>query len=95
MREPREMVEEVEQRAELPQGAEERFSGYGVIGLTFASQHILCLRRWPISSLGQELYIRLASRSLRTVDFHSGCPATPGVHPLFREVLWNGFCSRK
>lgn len=53
MREPREMVEEVEQHAELPQGAEERFSGYGVIGLTFASQHILCLRRWPISSLGQ------------------------------------------
>lgn len=53
MREPREMVEEVQQRAELSQGAEERFSGYGVIGLTFASQHILCLRRWPISSLGQ------------------------------------------
>jgi hypothetical protein len=52
MLEPRKIVEELERRIELPPGTEERFSGYGVMGLTFASQHILCLRRWPVSSLG-------------------------------------------
>jgi hypothetical protein len=51
--EPGNMVEAIERGAELPGGSEERFSGYGVVGLPFKSGHILCLRRWPASSLGQ------------------------------------------
>jgi hypothetical protein len=52
MPEPKEAVDRLEQGVELPAGNEERFSGYGVMGLPFASGHILCLRRWPASSLG-------------------------------------------
>ena len=36
----------------LPGGSDERFNGYGVMGLPFACGHILCLRRFPASSIG-------------------------------------------
>lgn len=52
MHEPRELVTRLEQAPEVPQGREERFAGYGVMGLTFASGHILGLRRFPASPLG-------------------------------------------
>ncbi|MEJ2224503.1 MAG: hypothetical protein P8X49_05135 [Syntrophobacterales bacterium] len=50
---PGNLVEAIERGAELPRGTDERFLGYGVVGLPFKSGHILCLRRWPASSLGQ------------------------------------------
>lgn len=50
---PKNMVEVIERQAEVPRGTEERFFGYGVVGLPFKSGHILALRRWPASSLGQ------------------------------------------
>lgn len=53
MQEPRELVTRLEQAPEVPQGREERFAGYGVMGLTFTSGHVLGLRRFPASSLGQ------------------------------------------
>ena len=46
-------IEAMERGAKVPQGKEERFFGYGVVGLPFASGHVLALRRWPASSLGQ------------------------------------------
>ena len=52
MRVPAEIVEELERRAELPPGSEERFLGYGVMGLPFRSGHVLGLRRFPASSIG-------------------------------------------
>jgi hypothetical protein len=36
----------------LPPGDCERVSGYGVMGLPFASGHVLGLRRWTVSSVG-------------------------------------------
>ena len=50
---PGDFVEAIERDAKIPRGNEERFSGYGVVGLPFKTGHILCLRRWPASSLGQ------------------------------------------
>jgi len=38
--------------ARLPSGSDERFAGYGVMGLPFASGHVLALRRFAASSLG-------------------------------------------
>jgi hypothetical protein len=52
MREPAEIVEDLERDSELPPGSEERFSGYGVMGLPFRSGHVLGLRRFPASSIG-------------------------------------------
>lgn len=49
---PRALADLVEIDPELPRGHEERFSGYGVMGLPFASGHVLALRRFPASSLG-------------------------------------------
>ncbi|HSP54168.1 MAG TPA: hypothetical protein VLS25_01150 [Dehalococcoidia bacterium] len=38
--------------AKLPRGDEERFSGWGIMGLPFRSGHILGLRRFAASSVG-------------------------------------------
>jgi hypothetical protein len=52
VREPQDYAAEIESAASPPEGPEERFSGYAVIGLPFASGHILALRRFPASSVG-------------------------------------------
>lgn len=52
MPEPRDLVEELERGAELPEGVDERFVGYGVMAAPFSSGHILCMRRFPASSVG-------------------------------------------
>jgi hypothetical protein len=52
MREPADIVADLERRPELSPGAEERFSGYGVMGLAFRSGHVLGLRRFPASPIG-------------------------------------------
>ena len=49
---PRELVAEIEASPRLPSGSEERFAGYGVMGLPFSSGHILAMRRFPASSVG-------------------------------------------
>jgi hypothetical protein len=49
---PASIVEALERHAELPSGSEERFAGYGVMGLPFRSGHVLSLRRFPVSSIG-------------------------------------------
>jgi hypothetical protein len=51
-REPREPVYELEASPRLPSGLEERFAGYGVMGLPFRSGHLLAMRRFPASSIG-------------------------------------------
>lgn len=50
--EPRDYAQRVEDAPTLPAGSEERFSGYGVMGLPFASGHVLALRRFNASSIG-------------------------------------------
>lgn len=48
----RQLAQRAERMPSLPRGPEERFSGYGVMGLTFQSGHVLGLRRFPASSIG-------------------------------------------
>lgn len=52
-REPVAFAREVEEHPQLPEGDGERVSGYGVMGLPFASGHVLALRRWTASSVGE------------------------------------------
>lgn len=52
MRSPAQFAQAVEDRPVLPPGDCERVSGYGVMGLPFASGHVLGLRRWTASSVG-------------------------------------------
>jgi hypothetical protein len=52
MRSPAQFARAVEDRPILPPGDCERVSGYGVMGLPFASGHVLGLRRWTASSVG-------------------------------------------
>ncbi len=49
---PQELADQLESSPSLPAGADERFNGYGVMGLPFASGHVLALRRFPASSIG-------------------------------------------
>jgi hypothetical protein len=48
----RKQVDLVEQAAHLQEGTEERFNGYGLMGMTFSSGHVLALRRFARTSLG-------------------------------------------
>jgi hypothetical protein len=51
--EPREVAEACERNADVPAGRyAEAFSGYGVMGLSFSSEHVLALRRFPATSVG-------------------------------------------
>jgi hypothetical protein len=52
MKEPRDLIEQIEASASLPEGSCERFTGYSVLGLPFRSGHVLALRRFPASSIG-------------------------------------------
>lgn len=52
MREPAAIVQDLERHSDVPPGSEERFFGYGVMGLPFRSGHVLGLRRFPASSIG-------------------------------------------
>jgi len=45
---------ESERHPLLPPGSEERVAGYGVMGQPFASGHVLGLRRWTASSVGEQ-----------------------------------------
>jgi hypothetical protein len=49
---PRELVAALETAASLPAGSNERFHGYGVMGLPFRSAHVLAMRRFTASSIG-------------------------------------------
>ncbi len=50
---PVDLAAKLERGAELPSGNEERFVGYGVMGVPFAPGHLLAMRRFPASSLGE------------------------------------------
>ena len=54
MKAPAHFARAVEDRPVLPPGDCERVSGYGVMGLPFASGHVLGLRRWTASSVGDQ-----------------------------------------
>lgn len=43
---------EAEHHPTLTPGDDERFSGYGVMGLTFSTGHVLAMRRFPVTSVG-------------------------------------------
>jgi hypothetical protein len=50
---PREIAEAVIQASELPDGTDERFAGYAIMGLPFASGHYLAFRHFPTTSIGE------------------------------------------
>lgn len=52
MKEPREIIKMLENEDELPSGNNERFRGYGVMGVPFTSGDLLALRRFPKTSIG-------------------------------------------
>jgi hypothetical protein len=53
MKEPGQLARHVEEHPRLPAATCERVSGYGVMGLPFRSGHVLALRRWTASSVGE------------------------------------------
>jgi hypothetical protein len=79
--EPRTAAAELETAPRLPAGKGDRFSGYGVTGVTFASGHVLALRRFPASSVGP--------------SFSSVWHRTPaGVWTFYSDVEPSLACSR-
>jgi hypothetical protein len=77
MPEPRELAERTEAAPRLPEGTEERFSGYGVMGLPFRSGHVLGLRRFAASSLGRgyAVWRRTVVRPGSSTQTEAGTPS--------------------
>jgi hypothetical protein len=59
----------------LPGGSEERFAGYGVIGLPFRSGHYLALRHFPASSIGPGFRAGWHRDPHRRLTFYAHAPA--------------------
>ncbi len=53
VKEPGEAATFAEEHPHLPPGDGERVAGYGIMGLPFSSGHVLGLRRWTASSIGE------------------------------------------
>ncbi len=49
---PAEVIAAVERGGSVPPGAGDRYLGYGVLGVAFASGDLLALRRFPVASSG-------------------------------------------
>lgn len=52
MNEPATRAAEVERAGAVPDGPGDRFAGYAVLGVSFASGDVLALRRFPVTSCG-------------------------------------------
>ena len=52
MAEPRNVVQRLESAGRLPDGDDERFSGYGVMAVPFSTGHLLAMRHFHASSIG-------------------------------------------
>lgn len=101
MREPRDLAEQTEQTGQLPEGIEERFAGYGVMGLPFTSGHVLCMRRFPASSVGSG-YTSVWHRNPHGLwTFYSNVPPLEACNRYFGsavgeaiikeiQITWNG-----
>jgi hypothetical protein len=86
----------------LPGGTEERFAGYGVIGLPFRSGHYLALRHFPASSIGPGFRAVWHRDPHRRWTFYADAPAevscaryfgatTPGgAERVPIDVTWTG-----
>ncbi|WP_406246423.1 hypothetical protein ACI7YT_14670 [Microbacterium sp. M] len=97
----RDLAAVAESHDDLLSGASERFSGYALMSLPFASGHVLGLRRFPVTSVGPG-YTSVWSRTpagawtiYTTIDPQLSCPRYFGsalestsVHPI--AVDWTG-----
>lgn len=76
----RDLAADAETLAGLPPGPTERFLGYALMSLPFASGHVLGLRRFPITSVGPgytSVWVRTpddAWRIFTTIDASLSCP---------------------
>ena len=85
MQSPRTLVESVEHHPALPSGPEERFAGYGVMGVPFSSGYILALRHFPASSVGSGLHLGLDPRPCRRLDDAQHHRPRVLLSPLLRQ----------
>ncbi|NDZ93058.1 hypothetical protein G3I13_15875 [Streptomyces sp. SID6673] len=98
---PHAAVTALRARPELPGGADERFAGYGIMGMPFASGHYLALREMVASSLGPP-YRTIWHRDPQgrwtihtTTDPEASCPRYFGAAADVRrvrsiDIAWTG-----
>lgn len=98
---PRATADRLERRRTLPRGRAERFTGYGAVGVPFASGHLLAFLRFASSSIGPpftSVWHRDADgRWTFYVDVEParGCPRYfgPALHAVRSEAIdieWSG-----
>lgn len=98
---PRDLAAALETRPVVPRGEGDRFAGYAVLGVRFASGDVLALRRFPASSAGHG-YTSVWHRSpdgrwtmYQDVGVNIGCgkyfsAAVDRVHETPIRIIWTG-----
>ena len=85
MAEPRELVDKVRAVRSAPWWERGAFLRIRADGDDVRFRDILAMRRWPASSLGGGLHLRVAPQPSGKVDLLLGRTTEPGLPPLLRE----------
>lgn len=83
----RDQVSKLETNIKLKEGPEERFHGYGVMGLTFKSGHVLALRRYPASSIGPGYYSVWHRNPKSEWTFYADTKSSRSCSRYFGEIV--------
>jgi hypothetical protein len=84
---PKDLTTQLEKNPTIPSGNDERFSGYGIMGLTFDSGHVLALRRFVATSIGPA-YTAIWHRNPQGVwTIYQNVPAQQGCPRYFGAAL--------
>lgn len=87
MAEPKALAERAESFRSDNRTDRERFNGYGVMGLPFASGHILGLRRFPASSIGPGYTSIWHRHPAGDWTFYSDAEATQSCNRFFGSAV--------
>lgn len=89
MKSIRAQVLEAERDAKLGPGQDEQFSGYGVMGLSFSSGHVLAMRRFPVTSVGPGYTSVWLRRPSGAWTIYADAPAELSCARFFGAALQN------
>lgn len=85
--EPADHAARIERAGRLPQGVGDRFAGYAVLGVSFASGDVLALRHYPVSSRGRAYTCVWHCSPDDEWVFYADVPASQGCARYFAPAL--------
>lgn len=83
----RAIIASAERESRLPDGEDERFSGYGLMGQAFSSGYLLAMRRFPVTSVGPGYTSVWVRRPSGSWTMYTSVPAAVSCPRYFGSAL--------